>query len=130
MKVLFIEDDAMNRLVVRDMLRVGGVDMIEAENGAIGLTMIDQAEFDVILLDLRMPGVDGFEVLRMIRERSDEKAVVPVIVITADSARDLRARCIGCGADEFLIKPVVMEALFTAIGTVIAQKGSAAELNI
>lgn len=120
MRILFIEDDAMNRLVVRDMLRVGGVDMVEAENGAIGLSMIDQVAFDVILLDLRMPGIDGFTVLQTIRARNDAKAMVPVIVITADSARDLRERCLIDGANEFLVKPVVMEDLFMAIGTVVA----------
>lgn len=130
MRILFVEDDAMNRVVVRDMLRVGGVDMSEAESGEIGLAMIDSENFDVILLDLRMPGMDGFTVLQRIRSRADEKSAIPVIVITADAARDLRERCLHDGADDFLVKPVVMEDLFDAIGTVVSLKRRGSSLGV
>lgn len=121
MNVLFIEDDSMNRRVVRDMLDVAGVSMCEAEDGPSGLKAICDGDFEIILLDLRMPGMDGFEVLRHIRARGDAKAALPVIVVTADTAVDLRERCIAAGADEVLFKPVAMDLLFDAMGRMLAK---------
>ena len=125
MNVLFIEDDPMNRRVVRDMLNVAGAVMAEAERADIGLARIDAEDFDVILVDLRMPGMDGFEAIRHIRSRDDAKRDLPIIVVTADTAVDLRARCLAAGADEVLFKPVAMDALFETIGAVLADKGGA-----
>lgn len=124
MRVLAIEDDALNRRVVRDMLSVAGVAMDEADSAELGLRMIDADDFDVVLMDLRMPGMDGLEAIGHIRARTDAKTDLPVIVITADAAADLRARCLAGGADELLLKPVAMEELFDAIGRVIAARGT------
>ncbi|WP_242146605.1 response regulator [Sphingomonas sp. BAUL-RG-20F-R05-02] len=121
MKILFIEDDAMNRRVVNDMLDVAGATMIGAESAEIGLGLIDESDFDIVLLDLRMPGMDGLTALGHIRARGDAKADLPVIVITADTAIDLRERCIAAGADEVLFKPVAMDSLFDAIGRMLAK---------
>lgn len=122
MNILFIEDDAMNRRVVKDMLDVAGATMAEAGLAEEGLARIDAEEFDVILIDLRMPGMDGMEAIRIIRARDDHKANLPVIVVTADTAVDLRERCLAAGADEVLFKPVAMDALFDAIGSILARK--------
>ena len=123
MHVLFIEDDRMNRRVVRDMLNVAGATMTEAEDAETGLKLIDEGEFHVVLVDLRMPGMDGMTAIRHIRARGDAKAGVPVIVVTADAAPDLRGRCIAAGADDVIFKPVAMDALFDAMGRVLAQRG-------
>jgi CheY-like chemotaxis protein len=122
MNILFIEDDPMNRRVVRDMLDVAGARMAEAERAEDGLRRIDEEAFDVVLVDLRMPGMDGFEAIRQIRARTDEKASLPIIVVTADTAPDLTERCLSLGADEVLFKPVAMDALFDAIGRIFARK--------
>jgi CheY-like chemotaxis protein len=121
MQILFVEDDPMNRRVVKDMLSVAGADMAEADSAEKGLRMIDEGAFDIILMDLRMPGMDGLTAIRHIRSRTDEKAKLPVIVITADTAVDLRADCLAQGADDVLLKPVAMNALFDAIGRMIAR---------
>ena len=120
MNVLFIEDDPMNRRVVGDMLDVAGATMTEAENAEIGLKLIDQQDFDMALVDLRMPGMDGITAIREIRARTDAKAKLPIIVVTADTAIDLRERCLAAGADEVLFKPVAMDALFDAMGRILA----------
>lgn len=120
MNVLFIEDDRMNRRVVRDMLNVAGADMIEAESAEEGLRLLDDQEFDMLLVDLRMPGMDGITAIRHIRARPDQKARVPIIVVTADTAIDLRERCLAAGADEVIFKPVAMDNLFDAMGRVLA----------
>lgn len=120
MNVIFIEDDPMNRRVVGDMLDVAGATMTEAESGEIGLKLIDERDFDMALVDLRMPGMDGITAIEQIRARTDAKAKMPIIVVTADTALDLRERCIAAGADEVLFKPVAMDALFEAMGRILA----------
>ncbi len=122
MNILFIEDDPMNRRVVRDMLDVAGAQMAEADHAEAGLKRIEEEDFDVILVDLRMPGMDGIEAIERIRARGDQKGELPIIVVTADTAVDLRERCVNAGADEVLFKPVAMDDLFDTIGRVLAQR--------
>ncbi|MEO9132394.1 MAG: response regulator [Sphingomonas sp.] len=123
MNVLFIEDDPMNRRVVKDMLDVAGASMTGAESAELGLKLVEEQDFDMILVDLRMPGMDGLEAIRRIRARGDAKGSLPIIVVTADTALDLRERCLTEGADEVLFKPVAMDSLFDAIGRMLT-KGS------
>jgi len=123
MKILFIEDDAMNRRVVRDMLDVAGIPMDEADGARAGLRMIDAHDYDLVLMDLRMPGMDGIEAIRVLRQRTDGKADLPVIVITADAAAGLREKCMDHGADEVLFKPVAMQSLFDTIAAIMVARG-------
>jgi CheY-like chemotaxis protein len=123
MKILFIEDDRMNRRVVKDMLDVAGAMMSEADSAEVGLAMLDKEEFDLLLVDLRMPGMDGLTAIGHIRARDDAKANLPIIVVTADTAPNLREKCIEAGADEVIFKPVAMEALFDAMGRLLAERG-------
>lgn len=95
--------------------------MTEAGDGELGLALIESRAFDLVLLDLRMPGMDGMEVMAHIRARTDEKARMPIIIVTADTAPDLKDRCKAAGADDVIFKPVAMEALFDAIGHVLAR---------
>ena len=120
MNILYVEDDPMNRRVVRAMLEVGGSAMDEAESGVLGLEMVGRGDYALVLMDLRMPGMDGMEAIRHIRARADDKARVPIIVVTADTAPDLKAACLEAGADDFLKKPVAMNALFDAIAQVLS----------
>ena len=122
MKVLYIEDDAVNRQVIRDMLLVADVEMVEAGDAKSGLTIIDDADVDVILVDLRMAGMDGLTAIGHIRKRGDYKANLPVIVITADTSPSLRTDCLFAGADDMLLKPVAMSELFDVIGRSIATR--------
>ena len=123
MDVLFIEDDRMNRRVVRDMLDVAGATMTEAEDAETGLRLNGERDFQMELVDLRMPGMDGITAIRLIRARGDDKAEVPIIVVTADAAPDLREQCLEAGADDVIFKPVAMDALFDAMGRVLAERG-------
>ena len=111
----------MNRRVVKDMLDVAGATMIEAESAEEGLRLLDSNDYAMLLVDLRMPGMDGLTAIRLIRGRSDAKARVPIIVVTADAAVDLRDKCLAAGADEVLFKPVAMDALFDAMGRILAR---------
>lgn len=123
MRVLFVEDNEVNRRVVGEMLRAGGFDMAEAEDGATGLGMIDANDYDLVLMDLRMPGMDGMTAIRHIRARGDGKAQVPVIVVTADGGSTIDADCKAAGADDVILKPVSMTALYDTIGALMARRG-------
>lgn len=130
MQVLFVEDDAMNRRVVKDMLSVVGAQMSEAPDAETGLRMIDEGQFQVILMDLRMPGMDGLTAIRHLRARSDQKAQLPVIVVTADTALDLREHCIEQGADEVLMKPVAMGKLLKAMSQMLAKAAGSGKMML
>ncbi|WP_133365861.1 response regulator [Qipengyuania sediminis] len=121
MIILFVEDDPMNRRVVRDMLQVVGAEMSEAPDAETGLRMIDEKPYTVVLMDIRMPGMDGLTAIRKIRSESVSSADVPVIVVTADIAPDLKARCFDAGADDVILKPVAMGDLIGSIGRILAK---------
>lgn len=116
MRVLFVEDDAMNRRVVGDMLQIVGAQMVEAEDAETGLRLIEHDSFSLVLMDLRMPGMDGLEAIRDIRARQNATAAVPIIVVTADTAIDIREQCLAAGADDVILKPVAMKQLFSVMG--------------
>jgi CheY-like chemotaxis protein len=121
MRILFVEDNEINRRVVGEMLRAGEIEMDEAEDGEAGLRMVEAGDYDLILMDLRMPGMDGMTTIRHIRARGDAKSAIPIIVITADAGSTIEADCKAAGADDVLLKPVSMTALFNAIGALIAR---------
>lgn len=122
-RVIFVDDNAMNRKVVKGMLEAAEVTMVEAESAELGLQLIDTDHFDIILMDLRMPGMDGLAAIRAVRARNDAKSRLPIIVVTADNGRDVRGQALAAGADDLLHKPVHMELLFDAIGRAITQRG-------
>jgi CheY-like chemotaxis protein len=123
MRILFVEDNPVNRQVVREMLASGGIEVEEAQDGQSGLDAIETGDYDLILMDLRMPGMDGLTVIRKLRERGDDKAKAPVIVVTADAGVTIRSDCLAAGADEVILKPISMASLFDAIGALMAARG-------
>ncbi|MEQ1687310.1 MAG: response regulator [Sphingopyxis sp.] len=122
MRILFIEDDPMNRRVVRDMLAIAGLGMSEADGGRSGITRLEREEFDLLLLDLRMPEMDGFDVMRALRGRDDALKNIPIVVITADASPGLEDECLETGADAVLFKPIAMQSLFDSIASVFVDR--------
>jgi CheY-like chemotaxis protein len=122
MRILFIEDDAMNRRVVRDMLHVAGLPLAEADGGRAGIARLEQEPFDVLLLDLRMPEMDGFDVIDALRSRSDGLKDIPIIVVTADASPGLEDDCLAAGADAVLFKPIAMQSLFDSIAELVVDR--------
>lgn len=122
MRILYVEDDPMNRRVVNDMLNVVGARMTEACDAEQGLRLFDHEEFDLVLMDLRMPGMDGFAAVELMRTRHDEKATTPIIVVTADTSPDLETICRKTGANEILRKPIAMTPLLKAITQTMASR--------
>ncbi len=112
----------MNRRVVRDMLHVAGLELAEADGGRSGITRLESDPFDVLLLDLRMPEMDGFDVMRALRARHDHLRDLPIIVVTADASPGLEAECVATGADAVLYKPIAMQLLFDTIAEVLVSR--------
>ncbi len=115
--VLVVEDNRFNRLLFEEILTDWGLRVILAENGYQALELLEVRQPDLILLDLRMPGIDGIEVARRIRRREKENGAQPVIIIavTADRDAETRKACFAVGINEVLAKPVIPEKLAKAI---------------
>ena len=104
-RVLVVDDIDENRdILVRRLRRLGVVHIEQAVNGREALAAISQHEFDLVLLDIMMPEVDGFEVLRQLSE-AGKLTDLPVIVISALNDMDPVVRCIEMGAEDFVLKP-------------------------
>jgi len=113
--VLVVDDDESNRMLLRDPLETHGYEIMEAENGEQALQKIEQRPPDVILLDVMMPRMDGFEVCR--RLKKDERTThIPILIVTALSERMERMMGIAAGASDFLTKPVDLQELTLRVG--------------
>lgn len=104
-RVLIVDDQDANRLLLRDLLESQGHEVTEAADGTEALQRVSEVAPDVVLLDISMPGLDGFEVCR--RMKADPAtASIPVLLVTALSQRDQRLLGIGAGANDYITKPV------------------------
>ena len=104
-RVLVVDDQENNRLLLRDLLEAQGHQVIEATDGAEALARIPDVNPDVVLLDVGMPGMDGFEVCRRLKA-DPATAAIPVLLVTALSQRDQRLLGIGAGANDYITKPI------------------------
>lgn len=103
-QILVIEDNEMNRELLARRLEKEGYRVTKADDGYLGLGMLDVKEFDLVMLDLLMPNIDGFEVLDKMQAHPRWKNI-PVIVITSINDVDTAAECIKKGAADYLTKP-------------------------
>ena len=103
-KILVVEDTEDNRQILRDLLGMAGYDMIEAHDGAEGVNQATQHKPDLILMDIQMPVMDGYEATRRIKANPDLKAI-PIVAVTsyALSGDEAKARAAGC--DAYIAKP-------------------------
>jgi signal transduction histidine kinase len=104
-RVLVVDDQDPNRLLLRDMLEAQGHTVIEAADGSAALERVSESAPDVVLLDIDMPGMDGFEVCRRLKA-APATASIPVLLVTALTQRDHRLLGIGAGANDYLTKPI------------------------
>jgi signal transduction histidine kinase len=102
--ILVVDDNRMNRTKLSISLRQQGHDVALAEDGEQALEMLDQASYDLVLLDIIMPGIDGYEVLERMKNNPSLRHI-PVIVISALDEVDSAVRCIEIGAEDYLPKP-------------------------
>lgn len=113
--MLFIEDDDAIRLALRMALEDEGYEVVEARDGASGLVQFGQHRPDVVLLDLRLPDLSGFEVCKAMRATS----TVPIIMVTAQTEAADMVAGLEAGADDYVTKPVVPKVLSARIAAVL-----------
>lgn len=120
MKILIVDDTETNRLVLGAMLRKDGHVVFEGVNGQEGLALFEQEQPDLILMDIMMPIMDGYQATSLIKQRSTD-GFVPVIFLTAVTDEAGLARCIAHGGDDFLTKPysqVLLRAKIQALARI------------
>jgi len=118
---LVVDDEEQNRTLLRDPLEARGYEVEEAENGMQALQIIARRPPDVILLDLMMPKLDGFEVCRRLRKDA-KTAHIPILMITALSERKERLMGIEAGANDFLNKPIDIQDVLLRVGNAVYAK--------
>lgn len=106
MRILLVEDNMLNALALGRMLERRGNDVSYADGGRKALDLLSSNEFDIVLMDLMMPDMDGFETTRRIRSMDSPQACIPIVAVTALMASQALDRCMQAGMDSFLTKPV------------------------
>jgi CheY-like chemotaxis protein len=108
-RVLVVDDVEVNRLIAIDLLNRMGIQAAEAVNGLEALQAVQEEQFDLVLMDVQMPVMDGLAATAAIRGLPTLVAHVPIIAITRGSPAD-EARCTASGMNDFLIKPISIES--------------------
>ncbi|HXI34761.1 MAG TPA: type II/IV secretion system protein [Gemmatimonadales bacterium] len=120
-KVLLVDDEDSLRRVMKDLLERDGYQVSEARDGVQALDQVDRVGPDIIVLDLNLPGLDGYGVLSHLRSRP-ATAAIPVIVLTAKGDEDNEVRVFELGADDFLTKPFRPRALSARLEAVLGRR--------
>jgi DNA-binding response OmpR family regulator len=115
-RVLVVEDDTAIRRGLVDALSFAGYETLESGDGAAGLEMALECPIDLVLLDVMLPGKDGFEILRELRQANP---TLPVIMVTARGAEEDRVRGLVDGADDYVIKPFSARELLARVEAVL-----------
>jgi two-component system, cell cycle response regulator DivK len=119
--ILYIEDNPDNMLLVKRVLQSRGYDFLEASNGTAGLAMAENHAVDLILLDINLPDIDGYEVARKLRKSAKaELAYVPIIAITANALKGDAERALEAGCDVYMSKPINIRELWARVEAFVA----------
>ncbi len=119
LKILVVEDNAVNQLVAQRLLERQGYRSVIAEDGFKGLKLAQEQDFDLILMDIQLPEMDGYETTRRIRAHQKKSGkMVPIVAMTANAMKGDREKCLEAGMDDYVSKPVQPAKLFQVIETV------------
>lgn len=117
-KVLYVEDDPAQRELMTQLLKLEGLEVSLAKNGEIGVAKAKSWQPDIILMDLRMPSMDGFESIRLIRDEA-LTVNIPIVVVSAWTSAEHNERAIELGANECITKPFGLNELVSIINSYI-----------
>jgi two-component system sensor histidine kinase RpfC len=124
LRVLVADDCSMNRYVMKDMLNQLGVKPDIAVSGNAALEQLRNNEYDIIMLDIQMPGLSGLDVIKEYRQLHPAAVSIPIVVITGDATQEVYDECVQLGVSRFLLKPVDHSKLVNAISSLISTTGS------
>jgi CheY-like chemotaxis protein len=113
-QILLVEDNAVNRRVATGILRKLGCDVVEAENGQLALQTLETQMFDLVLMDVQMPVMDGFQATAAIRS-NPAWDYLPVVAMTAHAMKGDRERCLAAGMNDYVSKPVRLDDIRTMV---------------
>jgi two-component system, sensor histidine kinase and response regulator len=113
--VLVAEDNAVNQLVAEAMLTRLGYQVDVVANGREAVRAVEQSDYAAVLMDCRMPDMDGYEASEEIRRREGGLRHVPIVALTASAIRGDEERALAAGMDAYVTKPVTMDALASAL---------------
>ena len=127
-KVLLVEDNPVNLMLGRTILERFDVDVATAENGEIAINMLSKEQFDLILMDIQMPILDGIAATKIIRQSAMNNSNIPVVAISANLSSTLRKDCIEAGMNGFLLKPFRKSALIEKVAEYLRKERKNTEL--
>ena len=121
-KILYVEDNPDNMTLVRRALEARGYEVLWAPNGLKGVEMAETIQPDVILLDINLPDIDGYEVARRLRNSSKSFLVyVPIIAVTANALRGDAEKALAAGCDVYMSKPINIRELWARVEGFLAK---------
>jgi len=130
LNILVAEDTLFNQKFIRRLLDRWGHEITIVDNGRVAIDAITQKRFDIILMDVQMPEMDGFEATEKIRDMEKESGRhVPIIAMTAHAMKGDRERCIEAGMDDYVPKPISSEALQNAINALVPHQSGDETMN-
>jgi signal transduction histidine kinase/CheY-like chemotaxis protein/HPt (histidine-containing phosphotransfer) domain-containing protein len=110
-RILVAEDNVINQLVVVEQLAAMGYDAVAVHDGWEALETVESGDFALVLMDCQMPGLDGYEATRRLREGPEKSRRIPVVALTAHATREDLDRCLAAGMNDYITKPFVEEVL-------------------
>ena len=122
-KILYIEDNPGNRMLVQRILLVEDYDVFEAEDGPIGIEIALREKPDLILMDMNLPDLDGYELTRRMRA-IPELATIPIIAMTANVMQGDREKTLAAGCSGYIPKPIDVDELPNQIARFLKVKGT------
>jgi two-component system, cell cycle response regulator DivK len=115
-KILCIEDNPDNMILIRRVIQSRGYTLLEAETGMEGLAMAEDREIRLILLDINLPDIDGYEIARRLRtDLNHRETRVPIIAITANALKGDAEKALGAGCDVYMSKPINIHELWARV---------------
>ena len=123
-RVLLAEDVKLNQILTQKLLARSGYQIDVVENGRQAIEAVQAADYDVILMDVQMPEVDGIEATRQIRAMPAPKNQVRIIALTAQAEDNTREELLAAGMDGYISKPINFDILFSKLSALAAKRGA------